>query len=781
MSAMLANSVNENGNYDEDEDYNFSSEADRARLATTSNVWDKPNLTRGDRYVPSSNFSPLGGDGLYNQMASPKSNPNGDARPMTAVFGAGYRSGQISNSLKSFNNKKDKFDHPKDTVNLNAQEEAKIMEKSVHDLLEKAVIFTLQGDYISCLDTAKEAGKKERMFTKHIESNKLFDQQDNNVTYAVWLTLGVAYQRNSMFEEAISAYTYLLKKKVPSVASAKLRVNMGNIYFVQEKFRLAIKMYRMAIDQIPNDSKEIGHKICCNIGKSFVKLGQYREAIQNFERAIDEMPDFKSAFDLLLCCYALGDLEKMRSVFLKLISIPYACLDQKAGDDKEIACTMNKITGTKSIDSLDEKLRKEQKEADKFIRNAARLLAPVLGKDGCISGYSWLCEKLKDKHPRISYELEIEMAVEHLKGREYHKSIASFKKFEKIDRLMKTMATTNLSSIYFLEQDYKQADEYANMAVQHTRYNASALVNKGNCLFAADDLDGARSVFLEAVGVQADCVEAIYNLGLVNVRIGQHDEARQAFEKLHSIIPNDPCVIYQIAATYEEQNNLDDAIKWLNVLITRVPNDAGVLSRLGQLLCEQEEEAHGLHYQLESYHAYPFDLDVISWIGVRFVKQEMYEKSIEFFTQAARIQPNEVQWMLMISSCHKRMGEYSKAYEMYEAIHSEYPNNTECLQYLVSICSYVGKPSIVFQQRLNSLQQNVEQPKPPEEGIEQQQLSPTENITNYDDRDSMGALQTKRGIVLPMVVEPSKNVGKKGIEREEISFSDVDVKDILQL
>ena len=32
--------------------------------------------------------------------------------------------------------------------------------------------------------------------------------------------------------------------------SGRLRVNMGNIYFEQKKYSSAIKMYRMALDQV---------------------------------------------------------------------------------------------------------------------------------------------------------------------------------------------------------------------------------------------------------------------------------------------------------------------------------------------------------------------------------------------------------------------------------------------------------------------------------------------------------------------------------------------------
>lgn len=39
-------------------------------------------------------------------------------------------------------------------------------------------------------------------------------------------------------------------------------------------------------------------------------------------------------------------------------------------------------------------------------------------------------------------------------------------------------------------------------------------------MFMNDEFERAKEVYLEAIGVSADCLEAIYNLGLVNMHIG---------------------------------------------------------------------------------------------------------------------------------------------------------------------------------------------------------------------------------------------------------------------
>jgi intraflagellar transport protein 88 len=146
--------------------------------------------------------------------------------------------------------------------------------------------------------------------------------------------------------------------------------------------------------------------------------------------------------------------------------------------------------------------------------------------------------------PEVESEMEIAKSIHYIKNKEIERAIESFKAFEKKDKIMMAMASNNISFLYFLENDFKNAEQFSDLAIQHDRYNSKALVNKGNCLFISEDYDRAKEFFLEAIGVEADCIEAIYNLGLVYKRLGYYNESLQAFEKLHTIIPNSYEVIY---------------------------------------------------------------------------------------------------------------------------------------------------------------------------------------------------------------------------------------------
>ena len=74
-------------------------------------------------------------------------------------------------------------------------------------------------------------------------------------------------------------------------------------------------------------------KIMQNIGIVFVKMGQYNDAITSFEHIMSEAPSFKTGFNLILCYFALGDREKMKKAFQKLLTV-----DLKVDDeDKYLA------------------------------------------------------------------------------------------------------------------------------------------------------------------------------------------------------------------------------------------------------------------------------------------------------------------------------------------------------------------------------------------------------------------------------------------------------------
>jgi intraflagellar transport protein 88 len=648
------------------------------------------------------------------------------------------------------------------------KEVAKELERSVNSLLEQSATRAATGQSEEALHLAKEAGRKERAFSKHCETHALADLVNIDLTYAVLFNLAHVYHLNGLWKEALQAYTPLVKNK-QYTQGGRLRVNMGNIYFEQQQFPAAIRMYRMALDQIPSTSKEIRHKIKRNIGAAQLRLGHYQDAAATFEDIMEGSPDFQAGFNLVVCYYAIGEHDKMRRGFTNLITIPMEGLSEEEMEQEEAAAREGLATGllvgydgkssterlasyngdgdgeastgdsnSMSIkgDGLKAEIRARRRKATEYMLVAAKLCAPALDKKDWLAGFTWVIDALKQEgHEHLASEMEICKAHWFLRQKQFDEAIEVLKAFEKKDPVHRAMAATNLSYLYFVEGDVTQADKYATLAVRHQRYNAKALVNKGNCLYARDDCERAKELFLEAIGVEADCIEAIYNLGLVNIKMGVLGEALQAFEKLHSIVPSNAEVLYQIAGLHDMMGNYRQAAKWFSILLSCFSDgnksgggaksvaDPGVLARMGQLFSKDDDETQAFHYHLESYRYLPVNLDVISWLGVWYVKSELYEKAIQFFERASQIQPNEVKWRLMVTSCYRRMGAYQRAMALYEQIHQDYPENLECLRYLVAICKDLGQRCDGFQAKLAKLERESAAQQQASKMQQQQQMS----------------------------------------------------------
>ena len=105
----------------------------------------------------------------------------------------------------------------------------------------------------------------------------------------------------------------------------------------------------------------------------------------------------------------------------------------------------------------------------------------------------------------------------------------------------------------------------------------------------------------------------------------------------------------------------------------------------------------------------------------------MYEKAVAYFERAAQIQPQEVKWKLMVASCHRRSGDYQLAFEIYRLIHADFPDNIECLRYLVHICDDLGKKDQVHEYvvKLRKAERAQEQMGPP--GAQTQMGAPAEH------------------------------------------------------
>jgi len=331
---------------------------------------------------------------------------------------------------------------------------------------------------------------------------------------------------------------------------------MGNIHYRQARYSQAVKMYRMALDQIPSSThKATRLKVYRNLGHALARLGQWPEAVQAYEMVVlnpTTHPEgggggeggrdggeeggsggssngsrggnilaqstasaffssssfgltsphvvvfgdyFRTAYHLLLCYLALGQTEKMKRAFVKMVSTVAAPPgeqdeEEEGEDDREgevdeerevrkaamggreegLSVDTTEERKEERPDFLREEMRRRRKEAAHYLLQAGKLIAPVVDGGGWNDGFRWVVEALRrGNHDDVSCQVELERALAFLRDKQFDAAVEVLKAFEKKDEKMKALAASNLSFIYFLEGELDLAEEYAEMAIKQNR------------------------------------------------------------------------------------------------------------------------------------------------------------------------------------------------------------------------------------------------------------------------------------------------------------------------
>ncbi|MCP9260493.1 Intraflagellar transport protein 88 [Dirofilaria immitis] len=384
--------------------------------------------------------------------------------------------------------------------------------------------------------------------------------------------------------------------------------NLAHQYMANNLLTEALNTYQMIV-------KNRMIKIMNNIGIAFIKCGEYDEADGTFEHCMDEKGNYNTALNFILTAYCLNDIDKMKDGFQRLLDIPLLIDDETKYIDQQDFMILQMI----SNDSLKQWERQRRNIAEKTIFTAAKIISPVIASTVLMS--------FSNKEDKIA-----------------------------------SAAANNLAVLNLLQGASKleEAIQYSERALSVDRYNANALVNRGNIFFVLGDLDKAAQYYKEALSNEASCLQALYNLGYVQRLQGKLEAALECFYKLHNILLNNVQVICQLASIYELLNNTAQAIELYSQANSLAPTDPAILSKLASMYDAEGDKSQAFQCHYDSYRYFPSNISTIEWLGAYYIDAQYPEKAATYFERASIMEPNEIKWQLMMASCLRRSGNYQK-------------------------------------------------------------------------------------------------------------------------
>uniref|UniRef100_A0A0R3S787 TPR_REGION domain-containing protein n=1 Tax=Elaeophora elaphi TaxID=1147741 RepID=A0A0R3S787_9BILA len=454
----------------------------------------------------------------------------------------------------------------------------------------------IKDKFLQALEKAKEAGRRERTIVKMREQLSIVEQLNLDLTFTVLFNLAHQYMANNLLTEALNTYQMIVKNRM-FANSGRLKANIANIYFKQKDYKKAIKLYQIALDQIPNSQKNTRIKIMNNIGIAFIKCGEYDEADSTFEHCMNEKVNYNTALNFILTAYCLNDIDKMKDGFQRLLDIPLLIDDETKYDQQDFL-----ISQIISNDSLKQWERKRRNIAEKTIFIATKIISSVIAPTAS-EGYKWCVEAIQQSvYAPLAMEIEMNKVVALLKQGDLTHATEVLMSFNNKEDKVASAAANNLAVLNLLQGAPKleEAIQYSEQALSVDRYNANALVNRGNIFFVLGDLDKAAQYYKEALSNEASCLQALYNLGYVQRLQGKLDAALESFYKLHNILLNNVQVLCQLASIYELLENTAQAIELYSQANSLAPTDPAILSKLASIYDAEgdKSQAFQCHYDV---------------------------------------------------------------------------------------------------------------------------------------------------------------------------------------
>jgi intraflagellar transport protein 88 len=205
------------------------------------------------------------------------------ARPMTSNRGAGYDPKMTGAKFDPLGQSKGAA--MKQKLEMTVEDKLKDEERKIYRLVEDCAILRSTDRPTEALDKAKEAFRREKQLEKIREQHTPGDHAVSDLNYAVMLNMATMHQACGNYTEALSHYNHIIKSKSTAMVG-RLRVNMGNIYYEQQKYPTAIKMYRMALDQVPAAYASVRSKIYRSIGHCFTHMHQFHDAVERLGQVV---------------------------------------------------------------------------------------------------------------------------------------------------------------------------------------------------------------------------------------------------------------------------------------------------------------------------------------------------------------------------------------------------------------------------------------------------------------------------------------------------------------
>jgi Flp pilus assembly protein TadD/peroxiredoxin len=194
--------------------------------------------------------------------------------------------------------------------------------------------------------------------------------------------------------------------------------------------------------------------------------------------------------------------------------------------------------------------------------------------------------------------------------------------------------------------------------------NAEAYYNLGTLNLRRNELQQARQYLEQTVKLRPNYPEAWNNLGMIAAQQGQAAEAVRNFQQSITLRPNYAIALLNLGNFYRRQGVFDKAQVLLNRAQEIQPDDPEVNYSLGMFYAQQGQMQSAEDYLEKAVRLRPDYPEALNNLGVLFVQGKNYSKAEDQFKTCIRLAPNFDQSYLNLARLYVMQNDKEKAREV---------------------------------------------------------------------------------------------------------------------
>lgn len=197
------------------------------------------------------------------------------------------------------------------------------------------------------------------------------------------------------------------------------------------------------------------------------------------------------------------------------------------------------------------------------------------------------------------------------------------------------------------EQAVKDREESSSLTVGEKEKKMNDLLKAAEKFFDSGDYDQAEELYISMIKINNKLAVAYRGLAETYLKKGENEEAMQTFNFLSQLTPDDDTLLIRLGDVFEEQGNVDKAIKYYEQAV--VLNDA-IASRF--------------------YH-----------LAELLLRVKQAEVALEAASQAVELEPKNPKYLDLLIECAIICNILSVAQKGYEDLRMVNPDNQKLEEY----------------------------------------------------------------------------------------------------